>query len=273
LIAGAVTALHEQLSWFENRPLFGKRVVVTRAQSQAGKLGEALRELGADVFEFPTIQIEPPKDEAPLDDISEFDWVVLTSVNAVDMLFQRMETAGLDARALAGVKLCVIGAATAQAVQSRFLNIDLMPDEYVAEALMAALEAAEPALSGKRFLLPRADIARSFLPKELRARGADVTELITYRTTVPKTASDRADALVEYEPDLVTFTSSSTARNFCQILGEDRVKRLPKRIRFASIGPLTTTTANELGMPISIEPAQHDIPHLVEAIAAAYRAE
>lgn len=273
LIAGPVTELHEQLSWFENRPLFGKRVVVTRARSQAGRLVESLRELGADVFEFPTIQIEPPKNEAPLDNIAAYDWVVLTSVNAVDMLFQRMEFAGLDARALAGVKLCVIGAATAQAVRSRFLNIDLMPERYVAEALMESLEHAEPVLSGKRFLLPRADIARSFLPQELRAHGAEVTELVTYRTTVPDTAEARADALVRYAPNLVTFTSSSTARNFHAILGKDRLDLLPERIRFASIGPLTTTTATELGMPISIEPAQHDIPHLVEAIAAAYRTD
>jgi uroporphyrinogen III methyltransferase/synthase len=273
LIVGHVTELHEQLTWFENRPLFGKRVVVTRARTQASRLVEALRELGADVFEFPTIQIEPPEEAAPLDDVSTYDWIVLTSVNAVDMLFQRMASAGLDARALAGVGLCVIGTATAQAVRSRFLQIDLMPERYVAEALMEALEAVEPNLSGKRFLLPRADIARSFLPRELRARGAEVTELITYRTTVPETADTRADALVEYAPDLITFTSSSTARNFHAILGEARVGQLPETVCYASIGPLTTTTATELGMPISIEPAQHDIPHLVEAVAAAYRTE
>ncbi len=271
LVAGAVTELHEQLSWFENRPLFGKRVVVTRARSQASRLVESLRELGADVFEFPTIQIEPSEEEAPLDDVATYDWIVLTSVNAVDMLFQRIEAAGLDARALHGVKLCVIGAATAHAVESRFLRIDLMPDQYVAEDLMNALSQAEPNLVGKRFLLPRADIARSFLPRELRDRGADVTELVTYRTTVPKTADARAAALVDYAPNLVTFTSSSTARNFHSILGEDRIKQLPKSVRFASIGPLTTVTATELGMPISIEPTQHDIPHLVDAIAAAYR--
>jgi len=273
LIVGHVTELHDQLSWFENRPLFGKRVVVTRARGQASRLVESLRELGADVFEFPTIQIEPPEEVTPLDDVSTYDWIVLTSVNAVDMLFQRMESAGLDARALAGVRLCVIGTATAHAVRSRFLRIDLMPERYVAEALMTALEKAEPNLSGKRFLLPRADIARSFLPHELRVRGAEVTELITYRTTVPETADIRADTLVEYAPDLITFTSSSTARNFHAILGEARVGQLPETVRYASIGPLTTTTATELGMPISIEPAQHDIPHLVEAVAAAYRTE
>lgn len=273
LIAGAVTDLHEQLSWFENRPLFGKRVVVTRARSQASRLVESLRELGADIFEFPTIQIEPSEEEAPLEDVATYDWIVLTSVNAVDMLFQRIESAGLDARALHGVKLCVIGAATAHAVESRFLRIDLMPDQYVAEDLMNALAQAEPDLSGKRFLLPRADIARSFLPRELRDRGADVTELVTYRTTVPNTADARASALVDYAPDLVTFTSSSTARNFHSILGEHRIKQLPGTVRFASIGPLTTVTATELGMPISIEPTQHDIPHLVDAIAAAYRTE
>jgi len=273
LIVGPVVELHEQLSWFENRPLFGRRIVVTRARSQASRLVDALRELGADVFEFPTIQIEPSEEMVPLDDVATYDWIVLTSVNAVDMLFQRMETAGLDARALAGVKLCVIGAATAQAVRARFLNIDLMPGQYVAEALMKTIEEAEPALADKRFLLPRADIARSFLPTELRARGAHVTELVTYRTTVPQTAEARANALIDYAPNLVTFTSSSTARNFQAILGGARIQCLPKDVQYASIGPLTTITATELGMPISIEPAQHDIPHLVEAIAAAHRTE
>jgi uroporphyrinogen III methyltransferase / synthase len=273
LVVGEVVSLHEQLAWFEQRPLFGKRIVVTRAKSQAGKLSVMLRERGADVFEFPTIQVEPAQEDVPLGDISAYDWIVLTSVNAVDMLFRRLESDNRDVRALAGIKLCVIGAATAQAVSARFLHIDLMPDQYVAESLMDALKEAEPNLKGKRFLLPRADIARSFLPEALREADAEVTELVTYRTTVPATAEDRADALVAYAPDIVTFTSSSTARNFHEIMGEDRLAKLPQGIRYSSIGPMTTTTANELGMPISIEPPQHDIPHLVDAIVKACRVD
>ncbi|MBI5095480.1 MAG: uroporphyrinogen-III C-methyltransferase [Candidatus Hydrogenedentes bacterium] len=271
-VVGAVTALSETLSWFENRPLYGKRIAVTRARGQASELVIALRELGADVFEFPTIEIE--RVEAPPDfgPIGAYHWVILTSVNGVDMLFERLETLGLDARGLAGVKLCVIGSATREAVQKRFLRCDLMPDKYVAESLLEALVEREGALEGKRFLLPRADIARSFLPKELRARGAEVTELIAYRTVKPQSSEQLADALVAYAPDFVTFTSSSTARNFCEILGPARLAALQPKAAFASIGPITTQTAQDLGLAVRAEAQEHDIPGLVQAIVRALSA-
>ena len=271
VVVGEVVALHETINWFENRPLSGKRIVVTRASSQAPALVRSLRELGGDVFEFPTIQIEPATVEEPMEPIGSYDWVVLTSVNGVDMLFERLEALGQDARALSGVKLCVIGSATGEAVRKRFLRCDLVPEKYVAEELLPALETYEGSLEGKRFLLPRADIARSFLPKELRARGAEVTELVAYRTTVPSTSSELADALVSYQADLVTFTSSSTARNFCDILTDEQLQAVKKTATFASIGPITTKTANSLNMKIAIEPARHDIPGLVQAIVEHYR--
>lgn len=265
-VVGDVVQLHGQLSWFESRPLFGKRIVVTRARAQSADLVRQLHELGADVLEFPTIEIEPARMDESFDDIGRYDWIVLTSVNAVEMLFEQLEEQGHDARDLAGVKLCVIGAATAEAVRKRFLRVDLMPERYIAEDLMAALQEREGPLSGKRFLMPRADIARSFLPAELRKHGAEVKELVAYRTVPPRTTEDRANALLAYKPDLVTFTSSSTARNFFDILGPDRVKRIRETAAFASLGPITTKTANDLGMPVRIEPHVHDIPHFVEAI-------
>ncbi|MDZ4860272.1 MAG: uroporphyrinogen-III C-methyltransferase [Candidatus Hydrogenedentes bacterium] len=268
-VIGEVVSLHEKLSWFENLPLFGKRVVVTRARNQASELVRQLHELGADVFEFPTIEIEPAKVNEPFDYVGNYDWLVLTSVNGVEMLFERMDELGQDARDLAGVKLCVIGSATADAVRKRFLKVDFMPERYVAEDLMAALLQRESTLAGKRFLLPRADLARSFLPEELRKHGAEATELVAYRTVTPRSSNNRADALLAYRPDIVTFTSSSTARNFYDMIGPERVERIKLTAVFASIGPITANTANDLGMPVTIQPDTHDIPHLVESIVRA----
>jgi uroporphyrinogen III methyltransferase/synthase len=268
VIIGDVVNLHDTIAWYENRPLSGLRIVVTRARTQASEMTRRLRELGADVFEFPTIQIVPPEDPPSFRDIGEYDWVVLTSVNAVDMLFERLASDGMDARDLAGVKLCVVGSGTAKAVRKRALRVDLMPDQYVAEKLMEALREHEPDLTGKRFLLPRADIARSFLPNALREAGADLTEVVTYRTVAPETTEEFVAALVGYDPDLVVFMSSSAARNFHKMVGADRVSALGKRAEFASIGPKTTVSANDLAMPITVEPEQHDIPTLVDAINA-----
>ena len=268
-VIGDAAGLHERIAWFERRPLSGQRIVVTRSRSQASELVKRLRELGAEIFEFPTIQIQPPEEPEPFDYVGSYDWIVLTSVNGVDMLFERLEQLGQDARDLAGVKLCVIGTATAEAVQRRFLRIDLMPDRFVAESLMAALEEREgEGLRGKRFLLPRADIARGFLPQALRDRGAEVKEVVAYRTVPPEVSEERAGALVAFEPTLITFASSSTVRNFCRILGEDRLETVKKSASIASIGPITSQTALDYGLSVAVEPAQHDIPHFVDAIAA-----
>jgi uroporphyrinogen III methyltransferase/synthase len=184
------------------------------------------------------------------------------------MLFERLEEMGCDARDLAGVELCVIGSATAEALRRRSLKVDLMPEKYVAEELMAALLEREGSLDGKRFLLPRADIARGFLPEELRKRGAVVKELVAYRTVAPRSSDERAEALIAYKPDLVTFTSSSTAKNFYDMIRPERVEKVKQMAAFASIGPITAKTADELGMNVTIQPETHDIPHFVDAIVA-----
>jgi uroporphyrinogen III methyltransferase / synthase len=266
IVVGDVVGLHEKIAWYESRPLFRRRIVVTRARDQASDFVRQLQELGADIFEFPTIAIEPPEEPASFGYIGDYDWVVLTSVNGVSMLFERLEALGHDARDLAGVKLCVIGSATAEAVRQRFLRIDLMPEKYVAEELLTALTQIEGGLEGKRFLLPRADIARSFLPKELRAQGAEVVELVAYRTVKPDASAELADAVVAFNPDLITFTSSSTARNFAAIAGPERLSKLNVKAAYGAIGPITAETANEAGMTVSVEPEQHDIPSFVDAI-------
>ncbi|MBI4557736.1 MAG: uroporphyrinogen-III C-methyltransferase [Candidatus Hydrogenedentes bacterium] len=272
VVVGDVVSLQSKLGWFECRPLSGKRIVVTRARAQAGDLVRQLQELGADVFEFPTIEIESVPPQESMDYVGDYDWIILTSVNGVEMLFERMEQAGQDARDLAGVKLCVIGSATAEAVRKRFLRIDLMPEKYVAEHLLEALLKQSDTLEGKRFLLPRADIARSFLPVELRQRGAEVKELVAYRTVVPKDSGALADALVAYQPHLISFTSSSTATNFCEILGPERLARIKHSTAIACLGPITAKTAEDLGLPVAIQPDQHDIPNLVQVIVAWARA-
>lgn len=266
VIVGDVVSLHDKVAWFENRPLFGRRIVVTRARAQAGELVRHLRELGADVFEYPTIRIEPTQETEDFGHVSNYDWIVLTSVNGVEMLFERMEALGQDGRDLAGVKLCAIGTATAEAVRKRFLKVDLMPDKYVAENLLEALTSREGTLEGRRFLLPRADIARSFLPVELRKRGAEVRELVAYRTVIPDASNELADALVKYKPELITFTSSSTVQNFVQLVGPERLDVLKGRAAFATIGPITQKTAEDAGLSVSVQPEVHDIPHFVEAI-------
>ncbi len=266
VVVGEVAQLHEAIPWFERRPLFGKRIAVTRSQTQASELVRSLLAMGADVFEFPTIEIVPTESVDDFGCIGDYDWVVFTSVNGVDMLFDRLETLGQDARDLHGVKLCVIGSATAEAVRKRFLRIDAMPEKYVAEALMAELLEHEPDMRGKRVLLPRADIARSFLPDTLRAHGAEVTELITYKTVMPASSGAYVDALMTFAPNLVTFTSSSTARNFCTLLGRERLELLKKSAGFAAIGPITARTARELGIEPALEAEEHSIPGLVQAI-------
>lgn len=266
VVVGEVARLHEAIPWFERRPLFGKRIAVTRSRSQASELVRALRAMGADVFEFPTIQIMPAETLDDFGYIGDYDWIVFTSVNGVDMLFDRLDALGNDARDLHGVRLCVIGSATAEAVRKRFLRIDAMPEKYVAEELMAELLKHHPDMRGKRVLLPRADIARSFLPEALRAHGAEVTELVAYRTVMPKSSEALVDALMTFAPGLVTFSSSSTVRNFCHLLGAERMDALKTRAVFTAIGPITARTARELGVHPAIEAEEHSIPGLIQAI-------
>jgi uroporphyrinogen III methyltransferase/synthase len=271
-LVGEVVRLREQLNWFEKRPLFGKRIVVTRSRAQASEFIERLEALGAEAVEMPTIRIADPEDFAPLDaaidDIESFDWVVLTSVNAVGRFIDRLLARGKDIRDLKGIKICAIGSATADEVRKYKMRVDLIPAKYVAESILEALQKTEE-IKGRSFLLPRADIARSLLPDEIKKLGGEAVEVDVYRTVLEEAADQHViERLLSGNIDLVTFTSSSTARNFAQLLGPDRLDQIKTKSRFASIGPITTQTAKELGIPIHIEAEQHDIPGLVEAILA-----
>jgi uroporphyrinogen III methyltransferase/synthase len=272
LIVGRVAGLREHLRWFDARPLFGKRIVVTRPREQAGEVVEALEQLGATVVEAPTVRIAPPSDYAPLDEacatVGTYDWVVFTSVNGVDYFFQRLLIGPQDVRALAGVRLCAIGPGTAERLTRHGLKVDLMPTEYRAESVLEALRASGD-LTGKRFLLPRADIARELLAEELRRSGAEVTEVTAYRTVPVELDENEPDIyrmLLDKQVDVVTFTSASTVRNFVRRYGQEAVADLLRSVDVASIGPVTAEAAQQCGLHTSIMPAEYTIPALVRAI-------
>ncbi|MCE2542138.1 MAG: uroporphyrinogen-III synthase [Acidobacteria bacterium] len=272
LVVGQVVELRQQLRWFDNRPLSGRRVLVTRAREQSAELVDRLVDLGAEPVEAPTIRIAPPDDYGPLDaacaDAESFDWIVFTSVNGVDAFLERLLAGPRDIRALGGVRLCAIGPATAGRLRRHGLKVDVMPAEHRAEAVFDALRRAGR-LAGARVLLARADIARAMLADALRAAGAEVTEATAYRTVrADGWSGPELHSLLREQPvDVVTFTSASTARNFAEILGAETAAELLAATPVASIGPVTAAAAAELGIETRIMPAAYTIPALVEAIA------
>jgi uroporphyrinogen III methyltransferase/synthase len=272
IVVGGVVGLREQMRWFEKRPLLGKRIVVTRARQQASALVERLSNLGAACLQYPTIRIQPPASwaalDAAIDQLDQYQWLVFTSVNAVDAFFQRLFANGKDARALAHLRTAVIGPATAQRLRAHGLASDIVPASYRAESVVAAFEAHD--LQGSRILLPRAKQARPILPKELTRMGAQVEEIAAYET-VMDTASTQGirETLARGGIDLVTFTSSSTVENFHQMLPEGQQEALMAKVQTAAIGPITAETARRLGFKVDIEATTYTIDGLVDAILAA----
>ena len=271
-VFGEVVELREQLNWFENRPLSGKRIVVTRTRKQVGALTKQLRDLGADVIELPTIRIEPPTDLRAfaelVQDAHAYDWIVFTSPNGVNAFFDLFYKLYDDAREIGGVRIAAIGPATAQRIKDFHLKVDLQPEEFVAEALAREFR-KQGDIENLRILIARADKARDLLPRELSALGAIVDEGFAYRT-VPETRDDvgARRRLVEEGADLITFTSSSTVENFLA-LGLP----WPAKMQVASIGPITSKTARDRGLEIAVEARQHDIPGLVAAIRKFFSAK
>jgi uroporphyrinogen III methyltransferase/synthase len=274
IVVGEVVKLREQLNWFEQRPLFGKRVLMTRATEQAGELAELLAGYGAEPIEAPTIQIVPPVEWAPvdraIDAIGTYGWVIFTSVNGVARFMARLIARGKDARSLAGCRLCCIGPRTGQELEKFGLKADAIPAEYQAEGVLAMLGSQD--LRNARVLIPRAEVARELLPGALRARGAHVDVVPVYRTIVPGgEGTEWRRQLAEGQIHTVTFTSSSTVRNFAEMSGgTDRMKALLQGVVIACIGPITAKTAEEHGLTVSIMPAENTIPALAEAIARQY---
>jgi len=268
VLVGNVVSLRDELAWFDRRPLSGRCIVVTRARAQASEFAATLERLGAEVLQLPVIRIVPPADPAPLREAAAraetFDWIVFTSVNGVEHFFRELAGMGRDARALGAARVCAIGPATAAEAAKHGIRADLVPDEFVAEAAVEALAAA--GVDGKRILLPRAEIARAVLPDGLRARGAEVVEVVAYRTVQDGAGADEVRRRLDAgEVDLVTFTASSTVRNFASLVGAD-----VGRAKVASIGPVTSQTVREMGMAVEVEAAEYTIPGLVEAIRGFY---
>lgn len=273
IVVGEVVTLRDRLKWFETRPLFGRTVVVTRAREQASDLVNQLTELGANCLEFPTIQVVPPDSwsalDAALDNLSSYHWVIFTSVNGVQYFFDRLFTKGKDVRALGTIRTAAIGPVTAQRLRQYGLNTDILPDSYRAESVVEAFH--NESVAGKRMLLPRAAEARAVLPDELSKMGATVDEVTVYQTRPVQEQSDALVRLLENrQVDLVTFTSSSTVTNFVKLLPSDRVDALLKGVTLASIGPITSATAAELGLDIRITADTYTIPGLCEAILSHY---
>ncbi len=267
VIIGEVVALHEKLNWYEKLPLFGQRIVVTRAPGQASELSEKLRSLGADPIELPVISIQPPVDPAPLNraiqNLASYDWLIFTSVNGVRFFLDRLDASCYDLRSLKA-RLCTIGPATRRAVEELHLKVDRMPAEYVAESLVAAF--APEDLKGKRVLLPRAAVARDLIPVELAKLGAQVDVVEAYRNVVPADATGRAREIFSAtaKPAWITFTSSSTVKNLLAAAGREALAG----VRIASIGPVTSATARELGLTVHAEARPYTVDGLVEAILA-----
>ncbi len=261
--------LAEHLEGPVPKPLAGVRIVITRARGQVGDFAEDLERLGADVVEFPTIRV---KDLTPREEVdASYDWLVFTSVNGVEAFARWLEGRDKSFGDFGDASVCAIGSATARALLDRGVPVALTPDRFVAESLLEVLEQLEGCLPGKRFLMPRGNLARPLVPDALRARGAEVTELTVYETVPAEITPDAVKALLASTPDLVTFTSTSTARNFRECFDAAQMAQLREHAIFASIGPITSESARELGMDITIEPGQHDIPALVHAIATYYR--
>lgn len=272
-VVGKVVDLRRQLAWFEAKPLFGRNIAVTRPRAQAADFVEALEDLGADVLAVPTIEIVEPRNWSAVDRaiaaLEEFNWVVFTSVNGVERFFARLLERGRDVRALHRARLAAVGPATAAALRRRGLVVDVVPGEYRAEGVAAAM--AESNLRGDQILLPRASAAREVLPAMLEQAGAVVSEVHVY-DTVPAAGEHPllGELIAAGRLDMVTFTSSSTVRNFFARMDGEARSRLHDTA-MACIGPITAATVRDFGYPVAVCAEEYTVAGLTEAIAAYFR--
>ena len=268
-VVGEVVRLRDKLNWFETKPLFGRRIIVTRARSQASEFSSLLREYGAEPIEFPTIDVKPPKsfdamDEA-IDNLERYNWLILTSVNGVRFFFERLKVKGRDIRDLKGIRICAIGPRTAEEIGRAGIKIDFVPEEYKAEAVLEGLK--KIGIEGKNILLPRAEEAREVLPEEIRNSGGNIDVVPAYKNVKPLEDREPIKRLLkEGAINVITFTSSSTVKNFVEMFDRDELPSLIKGTTIASIGPITAETAKKLGIKTDIMPESYTIPGLTEAI-------
>ncbi len=268
LIVGDVVKLKPKLDWFEKRPLLGKNIVITRSRAQASDLVSMLSENGACVIQFPTIEIVPLEDYSHLykefERLHLYDWIIFTSVNSVEIFFKKLFEKGLDSRALYNTKICAIGPATANKIRHYSIIPDLVPPKYVAESIIEAL--GKDDIASKNILIPRALEARKILPDELKRLGAKVNVVPVYKTVLGSQDKDTVIEMIKNNMiDYVTFTSSSTVKNFFKLIPTDLIKHNPK-IKFACIGPITANTLKEHGFDSHVIPENYTIPDLVQEI-------
>jgi uroporphyrinogen III methyltransferase / synthase len=265
-IIGEVVNLKSTIEWYEQLPLFGKTIVVTRKGDQADSMMDRLRELGAEPLFFPVIETIAPDDWSPLDNalsnLSQYDGLIFTSANGVRFFADRLKTIDQDIRELKGIRVYTIGPKTAEAVRDLGIRVDVVPEKFVAESLIESMENVK----GKRFLLPRATVAREILPEQLRKMGALVDVAPAYKTVLPSQSVETlAKRLKAGNIDVITFTSSSTVTNFLALTGEQLLPEI-KKVTIACIGPITAKTAREAGLNVEILPEQYTVSSLMDAI-------
>ncbi len=263
IFVGEVVSFREPLRWFDNRPLFGKRILVTRAAAQAADFARHLEALGAEPVFCPMLEIVPPADLDALDraisDLAATDYLILTSVNAVEAFFARLAALDRDVRALAGVTVVTVGPKTAEALSAHGIRPDMMPADYRAEGVVDILREK---VAGRRVLYPRAELSRDIIPRELAEAGATVADPVAYRSIVPAGAAEALKEALSGGIDLITFSASSTVRNLMALLDADG-RRQVRGIPVASIGPLTTRTAEEAGLTVAVEPGESTLDALL----------
>ena len=252
--------------------LTGIRILVGRARHQAGALSAGLKKLGAEIIDIPFIEIRKPRSYKPLDtalkQLAEYDWLILTSVNGATVLSARLKHLRRSEKTLNHLRIAAIGPATRQEIENRGLKVAVVPQRYIAESVVESLRGK---VEGKRVLLARAKVARDVIPRELRQMGARVDVVEAYETVVPASSRTRLRLIMKdpkRRPNVVTFTSSSTVRNFVRLLaGHGRPPHAClEGIQFASIGPITSATLREFGLPVHIEATEYTIPGLIQAI-------
>ncbi|MBU0674611.1 MAG: uroporphyrinogen-III C-methyltransferase [Proteobacteria bacterium] len=275
VVVGEVVALRDTINWYEKKPLLGKRILVTRTREQASELIDLLEEDGAACLEGATIALVPPDSWQELDEclarLNTYDWILFTSINAIQFFFKRLQEKGMDARALSGSQVGVVGTTTAKILLGYGIKADLLPEEFTGEGLAQAM--LEKGVTGKKILIPRALEAREILPKKLQEAGAEVTVAPVYKNIMPEGFDEVRKALEDKEIDLISFTSSSTVKNFLELLSikdESEFKTLLDGVKVAVIGPITAKTARNGGLTVDIEPEEYTIPAMVRAIQQYY---
>jgi uroporphyrinogen-III synthase len=252
------------------RPLTGVCVLVGRARHQAGSLSGELRKLGAQVLEIPFIEIRKPRSfrllDSSLNNLGSYDWLILTSVNGVEAMWERFLKLRLQKKEMSNISIAAIGPATKKAIEQRGWKVNVVPKEYVAESVVRSLSRR---VKGKRVLLVRAKIARDVIPRELRKAGAHIDVVEAYETVVPQSSRRKLQAALknpDQRPNVVTFTSSSTVKNFMELLGKSRTPKMLDGVKMASIGPVTSATLREFGLPVDIAAREFTVPGLITAI-------